>query len=34
MELEEMGYALDADGYVIADQGSNCLWTGTAREEP
>lgn len=34
MELEEMGYFLDADGYVIADQGSNCLWTGTAREEP
>jgi len=34
MQLEEMGYALDSDGYVICDQGSNCLWTGTAREEP
>jgi len=34
MKLEEMGYVLDARGNVIADQGSNHLWSGTGRDEP
>ena len=34
LSLEEMGYVLDADGYVVADDGSNCLWSGTGYDEP
>ena len=36
MTLKEMGYALDSDGYVIADDpaGTNRLWTGTGHDEP
>jgi len=35
MKLKEMGYALDSDDYVIADDpaGTNRLWSGTGRDE-
>ncbi|OHB76743.1 MAG: hypothetical protein A2Z25_02485 [Planctomycetes bacterium RBG_16_55_9] len=36
ISLEDLGYVLDPDGNVIADDpgGSNCLWSGTGRNEP
>jgi len=34
MTLEQLGYALDSEGCVIADEGDNSLWTGTGHDEP
>jgi prepilin-type N-terminal cleavage/methylation domain-containing protein/prepilin-type processing-associated H-X9-DG protein len=36
LTLEEMGYVLDSNGIIIADDpaGNNRLWTGTGRDEP
>lgn len=32
--LEKLGYSLDSEGKVVADVGSNRLWSGTGRDEP
>ena len=36
MSLEDLGYVLDSDGWVIADDpgGNNRMWSGTGRDEP
>jgi prepilin-type N-terminal cleavage/methylation domain-containing protein/prepilin-type processing-associated H-X9-DG protein len=36
LKLEELGYVLDSDGFVIAGdpEGDNSLWSGSGRDEP
>lgn len=34
MSLDELGYSLDMQGKVMADIGSNRLWSGTGCDEP